>query len=97
MQKTNLTITIPIFIISIYQRIASALLPRVCRFHPTCSEYTKQALAHYGLIKGLFLGFKRILRCNPFNAGGYDPLIISNIKNQKSNLQTEKSEVTINL
>ncbi|MDR0979255.1 MAG: membrane protein insertion efficiency factor YidD [Lachnospiraceae bacterium] len=45
-----------------------------CRFYPTCSEYTKQAVEKYGVGKGLFLGLKRIIKCNPFFKGGYDPL-----------------------
>lgn len=45
-----------------------------CKYEPTCSEYTKQAIEKYGSIKGSFLGIKRILRCNPFSKGGYDPL-----------------------
>lgn len=45
-----------------------------CKYYPTCSEYTKQAIEKYGCIKGLCLGFYRILRCNPFSKGGYDPL-----------------------
>lgn len=45
-----------------------------CKFYPTCSEYTKQAINKYGSIKGIFLGINRILRCNPFSKGGYDPL-----------------------
>ena len=45
-----------------------------CKFYPTCSEYTKQAIEKYGAVKGLLLGIKRILRCNPFSKGGYDPL-----------------------
>lgn len=46
----------------------------VCRFHPTCSEYTYEAIDRYGFFKGSFLGFKRILRCNPWSKGGYDPV-----------------------
>ena len=46
----------------------------VCKFRPTCSEYTYQAIEKYGILKGSFLGFKRILRCNPFNLGGWEPL-----------------------
>ena len=45
-----------------------------CKYYPTCSEYTKQAIDKYGVIKGVFLGILRILRCNPFSKGGYDPL-----------------------
>ena len=45
-----------------------------CKFEPTCSEYMKQAIEKYGCIKGIYLGIKRILRCNPFSKGGYDPL-----------------------
>lgn len=45
-----------------------------CRFTPTCSEYTKQAIEKYGTIKGLFLGMKRVGKCNPFFEGGYDPV-----------------------
>lgn len=46
----------------------------VCRFHPTCSEYTYQAVEKYGIGKGFFLGIKRILRCHPWSKGGVDPL-----------------------
>lgn len=60
-------------IIELYQKISS-LTPPVCRFTPTCSEYTKQALLKYGLFKGLWLGTKRVCKCHPFNEGGYDPL-----------------------
>ena len=64
---------IGLFLIKIYQKI-SALTPSVCRFYPTCSEYTRQAIEKYGFFKGCWLGFKRILRCHPLNPGGYDPL-----------------------
>ena len=47
---------------------------RICRFTPTCSEYTYQAVEKYGVIRGLFMGFGRILRCNPFSKGGQDPV-----------------------
>ena len=45
-----------------------------CKYYPTCSEYMIQAIEKYGVIKGIFLGLKRILNCNPFSKGGYDPL-----------------------
>jgi len=62
-----------LFLINIYQKF-SKYKPAVCRFYPTCSEYTKQAILKYGLLKGGFLGIKRICRCHPFNPGGYDPV-----------------------
>ncbi len=63
-----------LFLIKIYQKI-SKYLPKNCRFYPTCSEYTKQAILKYGVMKGGWLGVKRIVRCHPFNPGGYDPLL----------------------
>jgi len=48
--------------------------PRTCRFYPTCSEYAVQAVQKYGVVKGLFKAIARILRCHPFNPGGYDPV-----------------------
>jgi len=62
-----------LFLIKIYQWI-SKFTPPVCRFTPTCSEYTKQAIIKYGLLKGSWLGIKRICRCHPGNPGGYDPV-----------------------
>lgn len=61
-------------LIRVYQKILSPLLPPSCRFVPTCSEYSYQALKKYGVFKGTALSIWRILRCNPFNKGGYDPL-----------------------
>ena len=60
-----------------YQKYISAWLSSKnihCKYYPTCSEYTKQAIEKHGCIKGIFLGIKRILKCNPFSKGGYDPL-----------------------
>ncbi len=57
-----------------YQKFISPLFPRTCRFYPTCSAYFIQALEKYGVFKGSYLGIKRILRCHPWNPGGYDPL-----------------------
>ena len=62
-----------LFLIRVYQKI-SALTPPRCRFYPTCSEYTKQAIEKFGLLKGGILGAKRICKCHPFNEGGYDPV-----------------------
>lgn len=63
-----------ILIIVFYQKFISPLKPPSCRFMPTCSEYTKEAVTKYGIIKGLYIGLRRILRCHPFNPGGYDPV-----------------------
>ena len=59
--------------INIYQKFSS-MTPPTCRFYPTCSQYTKEAILKYGVLKGCFLGAKRILKCHPFHPGGYDPL-----------------------
>ena len=63
-----------LFLIKIYQKTISPMLGRRCRFYPTCSEYSRQAITKYGVIKGTFLSVKRILKCHPFHKGGYDPL-----------------------
>ena len=61
-------------VIRLYQKVISPLLPGVCRFEPTCSEYFRQALVKKGLFKGCALGVLRILRCNPFFRSGRDPV-----------------------
>ena len=61
-------------IIIFYQRVISPLLPASCRFYPTCSDYSRQAIEKYGLAKGCWLSIKRILKCQPFYPGGYDPV-----------------------
>jgi len=57
-----------------YQWFISPVLPGSCRFYPTCSSYTLQAIDTHGALKGGWLGLKRILRCHPWNDGGYDPV-----------------------
>ena len=64
-----------ILLIKFYQYFISPLFPNKCRFYPTCSTYFIQALQKYGVLKGSFLGIKRILKCHPGNPGGYDPLV----------------------
>ena len=63
-----------LFLIRLYQRTLSQITPATCRFYPSCSEYGYQAIAKYGVFKGGWMTVKRIVRCNPFNPGGYDPV-----------------------
>lgn len=60
--------------IQMYKRFLSPLLPSACRFTPTCSTYTYEAIEEYGPVKGTWMGARRIMRCHPLNAGGYDPV-----------------------
>ena len=61
----------PIFV---YQRVISPALPRRCKYEPTCSAYAVQAIREFGILRGLVLAAWRLLRCNPFSHGGYDPV-----------------------
>jgi uncharacterized protein len=63
-----------LWLIRFYQNAISPMFPPSCRFHPTCSEYGYQAIAKYGIIKGGAMTVWRILRCNPFHPGGFDPV-----------------------
>jgi len=63
-----------ILLIKIYQLLISPLFPSSCRYSPTCSHYTLDALKKYGLLKGSWLGIKRISRCHPWGGSGYDPV-----------------------
>ncbi len=63
-----------IFIIRIYKKILSPILPKSCRFYPSCSSYAIDAISKYGAFRGSMKAVYRILRCNPFNKGGYDPV-----------------------
>lgn len=66
--------TLLIGLVKFYRKHISPLKKPTCRFYPTCSQYALQALEKYGALKGSYLAIKRILRCHPFNKGGYDPL-----------------------
>lgn len=63
-----------ILLIKFYQKILSPLFPGVCRYRPTCSQYMIEAIQTHGIVKGLYLGTKRILRCHPWGGSGYDPV-----------------------
>lgn len=61
-------------LIKLYQKTLSQWLPSSCRFYPSCSNYTYEAIEKYGVVKGGWLGIRRISRCHPFNPGGFDPV-----------------------
>ncbi len=63
-----------IAVLTAYQRVVSPLLPAACRFHPSCSHYARQAVERHGARRGLWLAARRLLRCQPFSAGGLDPI-----------------------
>ena len=71
----NLPRLLPLAIIRLYQAtISKGLPPDTCRFYPSCSHYGYQAIYKYGLVKGGLMATWRVLRCNPFNRGGFDPV-----------------------
>ena len=61
-------------LIRLYQNTVSKVLPSACRFQPTCSHYAVEAIKKYGFVRGSWLAANRIIRCNPFSEGGYDPV-----------------------
>ena len=63
-----------IWLIKFYRKVISPYTPRCSNYIPTCSQYALEAIEKYGALKGGWLAFKRILRCNPFHKGGYDPV-----------------------
>jgi len=63
-----------LLIIRLYQRAVSPVLGVHCRFHPTCSAYTREAIEKYGFLQGAWLGVRRLLRCHPLHRGGFDPV-----------------------
>jgi putative membrane protein insertion efficiency factor len=75
LKKIFQILAIPLIIlIKIYQVLISPLIPPSCRFTPTCSQYTLEALKKYGILKGSWLGFRRIIKCHPWGGSGYDPV-----------------------
>ncbi|MBF6610324.1 MAG: membrane protein insertion efficiency factor YidD [Chryseobacterium sp.] len=74
-RKINTVLTFPLVVlIRFYQWFISPLLPKNCRYEPTCSHYMAEALQIHGPLKGLWLGIKRIARCHPWGGEGYDPV-----------------------
>lgn len=69
--------------IKVYQKCLSPVLPSVCRYTPSCSQYFIEALQIHGVIKGSWLGIKRILRCHPWGGSGYDPVLSDDKKDDK--------------
>ena len=65
---------ISISLINLYKYLISPFLGNNCRYLPTCSEYTKESIIKYGVVKGFWLGLKRISKCHPWGKGGYDPM-----------------------
>jgi len=61
-------------LIRLYQATISPVMPHNCRFTPTCSQYTYEAISKFGFFEGVWLGVRRLARCQPFHPGGYDPV-----------------------
>ncbi len=70
----RVAVWLPVALVRVYQYCISPMMPRVCRFEPSCSVYAVEALRKHGLIRGGWLAAKRILRCNPWGGSGYDPV-----------------------
>jgi len=72
--KSNAMVRLAIALIRFYQLALRTILPPACRFVPSCSEYALEAVERHGFARGSWLAARRILRCHPFHAGGYDPV-----------------------
>lgn len=72
--QDRMSVRVGVGLVRFYQRRISPLTPPSCRFQPTCSQYTLVAIQRYGLLRGSWMGLKRIARCHPFHPGGHDPV-----------------------
>jgi hypothetical protein len=66
--------TILVKTIDVYKWTISPFLPSACRFYPTCSQYMREAVERHGVVRGIWMGVRRLARCHPFHAGGFDPV-----------------------
>ena len=85
--------TVAVAPIRFYQRLISPALPRRCKYHPTCSAYAVEAIKAYGILRGSVLAAWRLLRCNPFSHGGYDPLEARSLFRGKASADREHKAV----
>lgn len=65
---------IALIVIRLYQKLLSPLLPQTCRFYPSCSEYSRESIIRYGVVRGVWLTLIRLGKCHPFHPGGFDPV-----------------------
>ena len=72
--KENFAVRFFVLLVRLYQRTVSPLLPQTCRFYPSCSTYSIEALREHGALRGIWMTLNRVLRCHPLSAGGYDPV-----------------------
>jgi putative membrane protein insertion efficiency factor len=63
-----------LLVVKAYQEILSPLLPQTCRFYPSCSEYSRESITRYGVVRGMVFTLVRLAKCHPFHPGGYDPV-----------------------
>lgn len=79
-----------ILMVKFYQNAISPYLPKACRYQPTCSQYMIEAITTHGVIKGIYLGSKRLLRCHPWGGSGYDPVPPVQSKSKACNCSKNK-------
>jgi putative membrane protein insertion efficiency factor len=79
-----------IVLVRIYQKTLARLKQPCCRFYPTCSDYTVEAIGKHGILHGLWLSFRRICRCHPWNPGGFDP--VPEVRDQVSGIGEQKNK-----
>jgi putative membrane protein insertion efficiency factor len=77
-----------VYVIKVYQTVISPLLPRSCKYYPSCSQYAVDALREFGVFRGMILAAWRVLRCNPLSYGGYDPVSRQKLFAQRDDRRT---------